>query len=451
MQTKTTVPFSCPTCGTQQSVAVTTIIDPNVNPQAKSMLLSGQLNTVQCNACGTASTASSPLVYHDASKELLITFAPMQMGTSQDESERMIGAFMRELTGALDQKLIKGYILQPRRSLTLQGLIEQVLEADGVTKEMMEAQKERSRLVQLFLQTDPSTYEALVKEHDDKIDMEFFQTMSVVAQRYAQNGRPDAAEQILAVQQRIAELSTAGQELLARTARQDTIINEVAEALTALGDKPTPQTVVQMIMQWVDDEDKLQAAVGLARPLFEYNFFQELAAEIGRAPAEQRESLEKMRDNLLELTKVIDEQSQAQLQAAANVLRQIIGHPNPEEAVRSNLAQIDETVMAVLDMNIQEAERQQDVAAASHLKSVRDVIMRVIQANMQPEIRFINDLLSANSPDEADKMVEEKAPEFGAGLLEVFDAVSEVVAAQGQMQLVAQLKRLREKTEEVLA
>ena len=37
----------------------------------------------------------------------------------------------------------------------MQGLIEQVLESEGVSKEMMHEQKDRSRLVQTFLQTDP--------------------------------------------------------------------------------------------------------------------------------------------------------------------------------------------------------------------------------------------------------------------------------------------------------
>ncbi|MFN8450295.1 MAG: hypothetical protein U0521_17340 [Anaerolineae bacterium] len=48
---------------------------------------------------------------------------------------------MRELK--LPQQSMKGYLFQPRRALTMQGLIEQVLQADGVTPEMIGEQRAR--------------------------------------------------------------------------------------------------------------------------------------------------------------------------------------------------------------------------------------------------------------------------------------------------------------------
>ena len=58
------------------------------------------------------------------------------------------------------------------------------------------------------------------------------------------------------------------------------------------------------------DDERLQALVGLARPAFDYSFFQDLSVKIGQAPAEARAGLEALRDKLLELTAIIDQQTQ---------------------------------------------------------------------------------------------------------------------------------------------
>lgn len=451
MQTTKKIDFTCPSCGFQTTAPVTTIIDPAANPEAKELLLTGQLNAIQCPNCGTRSTAATPLLYHDASKEMLITFTPMQLNMSSDESDKLIGSLMNELTKSLDSAGAKAYIFRPREALTMQGLIEQVLETDGVTREMMDEQKERSRLVQMFLQTDPSTYEDLVAEHDDKLDAQFFQTMTIIAQRYAQEGRTHLAEEVLAVQQRLAELSTVGQEIIQQTQAQEQIVTEIAQALQSLSESPTPADVINLVQPHADDDDRLQAFVGLARPLFEYNFFQALTERIGKSPADERPKLEQLRDKILEYTQIIDQQAQMRMQAAANVLRQILGSPDIDAAVRNNLQYIDDTFMSVLEMNIQAAEQEQDMSAATRLKTVREHVLTILQESMNPEMRFINDLLSAKSEADARQLIEQRASEFGPDLLEMFDAISEVMISQGQTHIADRLQLLRGITEKTLA
>jgi len=443
MQTTKMIDFRCPSCGYTGASAVTAIVDPSENPQAKDALLSGRLNVIQCPNCGTPSTASTPLVYHDATKEMLLTFVPMQLNMGEQEADKFIGQLIREITDNMDSKMVKGYILQPGRVLTMQGLIEQVLEAEGVSKEMMEAQKDRSRLVQTFLQTDPATYEDLVAEHDDKMDMQFFQTMSIVAQRYMQEGRQELAEQVLRVQEEIAQLTTVGKELIAQSEQQETLVREVAAELQKLGEQPTPADLVALVRPHATDDQRLQAYVGLARPVFDHGFFQALTDEIEKAEGEEREQLATMRDNLAELARTVDQQAQMQMQSAANVLRQVLTSPDTDAAIRANLAQIDETFMAVLELNINEARKQGDLDASSRMQAIRDQIMRIVQENMRPEVRFINDLLAAPSEQEARQMMDAQMSNFGPELLEVFDALEEVIAAQGQTQVLERLKHLR--------
>ncbi len=451
MQTTKPIEFNCPACGQRSQAAVTTIIDPAHNPQAKQQLLAGALNSVPCPNCGTRSTASTPLVYHDATKEMFISFVPMQLNMHETEAEKFIGVLTREVTDSLDGKMIKGYLLQPRRALTMQGLIEQVLEADGVTKEMMDAQKERSRLAQMFLQTDPSTYDVLVAEHDDKLDMEFFQTMSLMAQRYMHEGRQDLADEVLMVQQRIAELSTVGQDLIKQTELQEGLVREVAQLLQSLGERPTPADVVTLVKPYAEDDDRLQAFVGLARPMFEYHFFEELTSEIAKAPADERPKLEAMRDTILQLTQMLDQQSQMQVQAVADLLRQILTAQDPEAVVRANLSVIDDNFMAILEMNINEAEKQGDIAASAKLKSIRDTIMGILRENMHPSVRFVSDLLSTESEAKARELIQTEAASHGDELFEVFDALIETMQAQGQAMVVDRLTTLRRITDEILS
>lgn len=451
MQTTRNIDFRCPSCGYTGTSSVTAIVDPSENPQAKDLLLTGRLNVIQCPNCNTPSTASTPLVYHDASKEMLLTFVPMQLEMNEQEADKFIGQLIREITDNMDSKMVKGYVLQPTRALTMQGLIEQVLESEGVSKEMMEDQKNRSRLVQTFLQTDPSKYEELVAEHDDRMDMQFFQTMSIIAQRYMQEGRQELAQQVLQVQEQIAQLSTVGKELIQQSEQQEVLVREVAEELQGLTERPTPPKMLEIVRPHAGDHDRLQAYVGLARGLFDDQFFAALDAAIEDADGDEQAELQQLHETLVDLTDAVDQQSQAQMQQAANVLRQILNADGTEAAIRANIAHIDETFMAVLELNINEAQKHNDLDASAKMKGLRDQIMRIVQENMTPEVRFINNLLTTPDEASAQQMIDEKANEFGPELLEVFDALEEVIASQGQQDVLERLKHLRSLTEATLS
>jgi hypothetical protein len=444
MQTTRIVPFRCPSCGQPTTVTVSVIIDPAHNPQQKSQLIAGQLNLVQCPNCNSVSPAPTPLVYHDSEKDLLIEFVPMGLAMSQSETDKFLGSLTREVTTSLQGKIVKGYLLQPRRALTLQGLIEQVLEGDGVTREMLDQQKERSRVIQLLLQSEPEQLQALVEEHDGKIDGTFFQTMNLIAERYANEGRMQLAEHVLVVQEYVANYSTAGKALLERTREQEAIIQEVATQLQTLGEEPSQAAMLALVKRYAGSEDHLQALVGLARPLFDAEFFQAFTLEIGKASAADRPALEQAHMQLQQLIQVIDQENQARLQAAANFLQQVLQHPDPEGVIRANIQMFDQVVMTVLDLNIQQAQQQGNVAASSRLGALRQQIVSAIQEQMHPEMRFINELLSASSEQVAHQLLRTRAHEFDQTLLETLDALVQEVTSQGQARLAVHLQQLRD-------
>ncbi len=401
MPRQTTI--TCPNCGRPFSAIVETIVDAGQDPQAKARLLSGQLNTLRCPNCGNPVSIAAPVLYHDASKELLIAYIPMELNLTKDQQEKQIGDLMREM------KIVsmKGYVFQPRRALTMQNLIEQVLQADGVTPEMMNQQKARVRLLETMMQTPPELLVSIIQQHDAEIDAQFFQTITLMAQRLVNEGHTDLAEPLVDLQQVVLQNSTFGRELIERSRVQEEVVAEVAAEVELLGQDATRDDFYNLALKYAEDDERLQALVGLVRPAFDYTFFQEMSTKIGQAPADQRDALEGLRDRLLELTSMIDQQTQAALREAAGVLQAIVTAPDLDQAIAENAPLLDDTFMAVLSANIQEAERRADLNASAKLKQVYERVLAIMRENMQPELRFINDLLSTETDEEASALLQQ--------------------------------------------
>jgi hypothetical protein len=326
----------------------------------------------------------------------------------------------------------------------MQGLVEMVLEADGVTPAMLEEQRARVRLAEQFLQSEDVDIEKLVAEHDARIDVNLFQTMTMMAQRAIEDGRPDIARAVVMVQNRVAELSTAGQELLREQQAQEDAISEVAAVLDELGEDAGRGAFFDLAVGFKDQDAHLQALVGMARPAFDYEFFQEMTGAIGQAPSAERPELEALRDRLVELTRMIDEQAQFTVQQATGLLQAMINSEDPAELVRANAPMIDETFMAVLTANMEEANRRQDAQMGARLRAVSDAVMSVLQEGMQPEMRFINTLLQAETQEAASEMLAEGAEEFGPALLESLQSLEEILAEQGDTPVYRRIQTLRE-------
>src|SRR5258706_3132771 len=270
----------------------------------------------------------------------------MELNLPRQEQDRLIGSMTTAVTNSLPQEKRKGYLFTPKTMLSLQGMIETILEADGITKEVIEAQREKMRLVEPFLQTDPDTLPELVRQNDDKIDEEFFAIMAATAEAALANGRRDVAEQTLMLRERLLELSTVGQDLLRRANAQEASIQEVSEALNSLGEKASYDDLVNLVLQFADDDEKLQVLVGLARPTLDYEFFQRLTKRVDQAKGDERAALGAIRDRLLELTSMVDQQNEQVIKQAADTLRAIANSPDLDAAIMERLEMPDDNVPA---------------------------------------------------------------------------------------------------------
>ncbi|GIL12915.1 MAG: hypothetical protein BroJett038_16350 [Chloroflexota bacterium] len=439
---QTTIP--CIQCRQPFRATFQNVIDAKQDPQAKMKLLTGQLNLALCPNCGTPNPMLTPLVYHDPAKELVITFVPMELGLAKEAQEKAIGDLMRELTTQLPQGAFKGYLLQPRQALTMQGLVDQILQADGVTPEMMEAQRARVRLVEMLLEAPDEEIPALIEQNDGQIDSQLMQTVTLLAQRMLQEGRQGVAERLLMLQNQMVAYSTFGKQLAERSRAQEAFIEQAANEINALGPNAQRADFMNLAIHHADSIEYLQALVGLVRPVFDYAFFQELQVRIGQSPAAERPKLEALRENLLELTAQADQQTRMALQNAAGLLQTILNSPDPEAVIAANLPLIDYTFLQVLSANLQEAERRGDANAGSRLKAIYNLVVAMLQADMPPELQFINEVLAASSDEDARAVIAQRIGEFDGQLLEAIEAVEEQLADRSEPVLLERLNWLRE-------
>lgn len=442
--------ITCPNCRTQSPFTVETVIDASRDPDAKARLLSGRINTFRCPACGAPINLSAPILYHDPAHELLMAYVPMELNLGKDGEQRMLGELMNELNTLIPRDQFKGYMFQPKQTLSMQGLIDAVLQADGVTPEMMAQQKERVRLLETLLGTPPDQLETAIRQADAQIDMQFMQMLSLMIQRTAAEGQQEIAEQMMDVQEMLMAHSTVGAELIEQAKRQRETVQTVADELNAYGANMTREDFVNVVVSYADDDQKLQALVGLARPALDYQFFETLTSRIGSASEGDRPRLESLRDRLLQLTQMVDQQAQAALAEAAGILRALVNSPEQDALIQQYLPAFDDTFMAVLSANIQESERRGDIQMSAKLKELYSKIMNALRETMQPELKFINDLLAQPSADEALRMIRADAPQYGAGLLEWFDMVQDAIAQRGDPAIAERLNLLRQEVEGVL-
>lgn len=429
---------SCPQCRMPVAVTLEQLFDVAQDPSAKARFINGRFNLIDCPNCHYQGQAATPILYHDPEKELFLSFVPMELGLPQAEQERIIGRLMNEVINKLPKEKRKGYLLNPKPTLTLQGMTERVLEGEGITKEMMEAQRAKIQLVQKFLTAPEDQWQSLAQANDAQMDAEFFQLISASAEATAAGGNQAGAQQLLTLQGKLAKLSSYG----AKIVRQQQALKAAAEELQALGDQLTRDKLLELMLK--ADDEKAVAYVSLIRQGLDYAFFEALTRRIDRAQAQEKEQLTHLREVLLQATAAIDQAMQAQMKEATNLLQSLLKAPNLEEAIQENLPQLDETFMAVLNANLEAAQKAgpQGQEALQKLTQISDLISHLLEESAPPEIKFINELLEAPDAD-AEAALKSRAAEITPQLLSAMNYIVDNLRQNGQPDLADRLENLR--------
>ncbi len=443
---------NCPNCGAGFAPEIQQVLDVRQDPSVVSTLITGRANVVNCPNCGFGLQVLSPLVYHDPFKEMLLIHVPMELNMSQDQQEQIIGQFIRRITDSLPMEMRKGYLLNPRRTFTLQGMIDTVMEAEGISKELLNERQQQLELVEVFMQSPPDLWPSLAQQYNDDLGEEFFSMLTVTAEMMLANGQARAAQQLIAVRDSILPHTTYGTELMAIAQRQEDVIQAVGSDLNKLGNNVTRQSLAKVVLGYVGQDDHLQVFASMARPALDYQFFNEMTALIDQANSKKlRDEQLQVRDRLLELIEIIDEQNQQVIEQSASILEGIIATENVEEAVRQNLAMIDETFMAVLRAYIAENEQQgDDPERLEKLYLVQQIIADLIMQSSPPEVRFINELLQIEDMLEIRLALVDRAPEYGPRLLQYLDALLHQLQEQGESAITQRIREIRDEASKVI-
>jgi len=429
---------SCPNCRMPVTATLEQLFDVGQDPAAKQRFLSGRFNMIQCPNCGYQGQVAGPLMYHDPDKELLLTFVPMELGLPQAEQEKLIGRLMNEVINKLPQDKRRGYLLNPKPTFTQQGMMERVLEADGVTKEMLDSQRAKVQLLQNLLTAPEDSWPATIKEHDADIEVTLFQLLSASAEATASGGNQAGAQKMAALQSALLQNSTFGQQMRSRQEK----VEAAARELQSLGKKLTPDKLLEMVVNARDD-DKLAAYTSLARAGMDYAFFEALTRRIDRATGDEKVRLGKVRDQLLEMTQEIDKAAQTQMAEATNLLRQLMEAPDLNQALQDNLPRIDDAFLAVLNLNIEAAQKAKRTDALTRLVLINDAINRLMQESAPPELKLIDELLQMQPESAAQEALKNRPGVVTPELVDTMNYVGESLRQGGQTDLADRLERLR--------
>jgi hypothetical protein len=376
------------------------LFDVAEDPSAKSKLLSGVANFVQCQVCGYQGSLATPIVYHDPEKELLLTYVPPEIGLPRDEQERLLGGMINQVVNNLPAEQKKAYLFTPQANLTMQSLVEQILEADGITKEMIEAQQEKLELLQrLSTTSDEDARLELLKENEELVDADLFNLLNRLMETAAGTGDQKSARELEEIQTLLLDNTEIGKQIKQQS-------EEVQAAVTALqeaGKELTREKLLDLVIE-APNEIRLSAYVSLARPGMDYSFFQMLSERIDRTSGDEKQRLESLRDQLLEMTEQIDAQVQARSGQATQLLNQIIQEDDVTTAIQQYAPQIDEFFVQAVQQALDEARNSGDLEKINKLNQIDDLIRQSSQ--QPPEVEFLEELLEAPDEEARQKLLE---------------------------------------------
>lgn len=402
---KTTI--SCPQCKQPVTADITRLFDISEDPQAKQILLSGAYNLIQCPNCGYRGQAPTPIVYHDPENELLITHFPPELNVPVKQQEQMIGPMIKKVMESLPMEKRKAYLFKPETMLTRQRLVERILEEDGITPEMLEAQQKRLNLLQRLASVSPESRPEVIQQESELVDEQLLMILQRLIQSAAAAGEEESTQVLASLQQQILENTEYGREILKQAQEQQAAMQALEDASK---EGLTRQKLLDLIVDAADSEVRLATLVSMARGGLDYGFFQLLSERIQQAKGDQQAKLSELRDNLLEMTNEIDEAIKEQKGLAGELLDKILERENIEEATMEALPSINEIFLDVLRSRIQKARNEEDQARLEKLQKVAGAIQKVSAPGAN--IELIEALIQAEDQDAINEILDENAEEI---------------------------------------
>ncbi len=390
--------------------------------------------------CGYRGVYPSILVYHDPEKELLLTFAPPELNLPRNEQERITGALINQVINSLPLEKRKGYLLNPAAAFTLQGMFERILEGDGITREMIQAQQQRLNLIQRLLNASSGDVRAeLAKQEDAMIDATFYSLLRRLSESAALSGDEAALQELEQLQQDIMPHTTFGRELQAQA--QD--VEVAVKDLQAAGRELTREKLLDLVVN-APSENYQRAMVSLARAGMDYQFFQQLSERIDRAGGEEHERLANLREKLLEWTHQVDQQIEAHARETRELFNAILEAEDIQDAMTQSLPYVDEFFVQELNQSMQTARSQGDLEKLGKLQKMIEVIQKASQP--APGVSLIEKLIDVpndeNQKDAWRSILAENADQVTPDFLSALSNIAGQVQEGEDAELAQRFKEL---------
>jgi len=371
MPTQQVAPAQCPNCRAQFTAPIDNIIDGQ-DPAQKAAFLRGQTNVIQCPQCGASVSPNIPVFYYDLEKEIAFVLVPPELNITGPDQEKMIGDLTNTVVNNLPTEQRKFYLFNPKLFLSRESMGKAILEADGVTEEMLEAQTAKARLIEEFLKApDEATLKEKVKAHDDELDEEFFDMLHAYIHAAQLEGDQARFQTFFALRTIISELSTNGQKIVA----------EIDEKLGLVVIK-SHEELLERLQNATDDEE-IESLVAAGHQLLDYTFFQKLTAKIDQSKkdgdSKTTQRLTELRSKVLDIKSRHEEEAQANMEQAVELLKAVFQSGNPEKVLSERLDEINDAFFYVLRANIEEARRQKQEEPARAMEMIANMALHMLQ------------------------------------------------------------------------
>ncbi|MEJ2549274.1 MAG: CpXC domain-containing protein [Anaerolineales bacterium] len=418
--------IQCPNCKAPIMASIEQLIDVGQDPGAKARLLSGSINRIKCPSCGFEGQIATPLVYHDPEKELLLTYMPVELSIPKDEQERVIGKMINKITESLPPEQRKAYLFQPQTTLTMQGMLERILEEDGISKEEIEEQRARMRLFEDLIQSREEDLDDFIKEHDEEMDSAFFQ---IAAMAIGSITDADTKQAVTQRYEKAVQQSKFGRRIQA----QENEFKQAIESINELGKDMTRENILDLLIQAPND-DRVLAIVNLLRPALDYSFFQLLTDRMESSDTEQQEKLSALRERILEISQEIDKVQEARAAQAASLLQSLIRAEDLDQAIRNALPIVDDYFLGILQANIQAAEERNNAETLKKLNEIRDKLQSIAEESVPEELRFAQQLINIEDDEEALRFLETSIDQINDQVLSALMATADRLAENGDQE-----------------
>jgi hypothetical protein len=441
------VQVQCPSCGTPFTAAVFSIIDLGANPELREPMLGGQINAAICQNCGTGGALSAPLMVHDPENEFLGVLVPQQAQMQDMQIQRVIGEMSKALMGRLPSEQRRGYMLNPKQFYDWESFLEKFWGFEGVTPEMLRMQREQSELVTSLVRLvpDAKAMQMVAERRKNLINRDFFTLLGQVVAALSQQGQQEAVESISQLRTHLLETTPAGAEVKAMEA-------VLRKAVGRLRPDMSRDDFLDLLLEyWQTGEEGESIAMSLlsvARGMADYQFLLTLTARIDAADdPEERAPLLSLRELVVEFAQQSQQgQSQSQealMQEVQAFLQEVLQSPNPEEILQERKESVNEMFLAVLASNIEQAQQKNAEFAVKRLRGVYDMAVGILQEQLPPDLRLLNQLVSTQDEGEVRRLLQANRGLLSKEFVESLRGLEERFRGEKNDQLAGRIKSIR--------